>query len=65
MSNRESTGPFAAPRFIFLPAEFRQHVLPARREQLLAVRSLLDAAIHRLEETEEPKTVRVIVKQAE
>ena len=33
-----------------LPGEFKGHVRAARREMLLAVRSLLDAAIERLEE---------------
>jgi len=32
----------------------RQHLRAARREHLLAVRSLLDKAIERLEETEKP-----------
>lgn len=30
------------------PSEFRRHVMAAQREQLLAVRSLLDAVIDRL-----------------
>ena len=72
MSNREFTRPFDAlrtmvpvPRFTFVPQEFRQHVRAARREQLLAVRSLLNAAIQRLEETGEPETVHVKITKAE
>jgi hypothetical protein len=36
----------------FLPEEFRQHTTAARREMLLAMRSLLDAAIERSEKEE-------------
>ncbi|OIO90440.1 MAG: hypothetical protein AUK03_12960 [Anaerolineae bacterium CG2_30_64_16] len=39
---------------LFFPKEMRQHLRAARREHLLAVRSLLDKAIERLEETEKP-----------
>jgi hypothetical protein len=35
-----------------LPSEFRRHTRAARREMLLAVRSLLDSAIQRFEEEE-------------
>jgi hypothetical protein len=38
------------PRLMWLPKETRDHLRAARREQLLAVRSLIDAAIRRLEE---------------
>ncbi len=38
-----------------LPEEFRQHTQAAHREMLLAMRSLLDAAIERAEEKPEPK----------
>jgi hypothetical protein len=38
------------PRMMFLPKETRDHLRAARREQLLAVRSLLDTAIRRLEQ---------------
>ena len=38
-----------------LPEEFRQHTQAAHREMLLAMRSLLDAAIERAEEQPEPK----------
>lgn len=33
-----------------LPEDFREHARAARKEQLLAVRSLVDAAIDRLEQ---------------
>ena len=42
----------------FLPEEFRQHTKTARREMLLAMRSLLDAAIERAEKEPEPKKRR-------
>ena len=41
-----------------LPTEFRQHTQAAHREMLLAMRSLLDAAIERAEEQPEPKKKR-------
>ena len=41
-----------------LPEEFRQHTQAAHREILLAMRSLLDAAIERAEEEPEPKKRR-------
>ncbi|MEA3344866.1 MAG: hypothetical protein U9Q78_01235 [Chloroflexota bacterium] len=40
-----------AERPCILPAEFHAHSRAARRECLLAVRSLMDAAIERLEES--------------
>ena len=43
------------PRLLFLPKETRDHLRAARREQLLALRSLLDQAIERLEKDEKPK----------
>lgn len=43
------------PRLLFLPKETRDHLRAARREQLLALRSLLDQAIERLEKEEKPK----------
>ena len=36
-----------------LPEEFRTHMRAARREQLLALRSLIDAAIERTERSEQ------------
>ncbi|GEM_PF-3230645 len=38
-----------------LPRDFRQHMKAARREQLLALRSLLDTAIARTETEEKPQ----------
>ena len=46
---------FPSPkRFLraFLPEEAVQHLYAARREQLLALRSIVDAAIERVEEAE-------------
>jgi uncharacterized membrane protein len=43
-----------------LPSEFRAHTRAARKEMLLAVRSLLDTAINRLEG--EPKPARQAAK---
>jgi hypothetical protein len=40
------------PRMFRLPAETRQHLRAARRERMLAARSLIDAAIQRLDEGE-------------
>ncbi len=37
-----------------LPEKFKMHTRAARKEMLLAVRSLLDSAIRELEETPEP-----------
>ncbi|MGQ9794066.1 MAG: hypothetical protein ACUVSF_10340 [Anaerolineae bacterium] len=37
-----------------LPEKFKMHTRAARKEMLLAVRSLLDSAICELEETPEP-----------
>ena len=37
-----------------MPEEFRMHTRAARKEMLLAVRSLVDSAIHELEQTAEP-----------
>ena len=41
----------------FLPAETRKHLYAAQREQLLALRSIVDAAIERVQE-EEKKTAQ-------
>jgi DNA topoisomerase VI subunit B len=46
----------------FLPKEFRQHTKAARREMLLAMRSLLDAAIACTEEKEKSKTKKKTTK---
>lgn len=52
------------PRLAFLPKESRKHLRTARREHLLAFRSMLDAFIEHLEEPEKParKAERVKVE---
>jgi hypothetical protein len=40
----------------FLPEQAVQHLYAARREQLLALRSIVDAAIERVEEAEKETT---------
>jgi hypothetical protein len=40
------------------PEDFRTHMRAAQREQLLAMRSLIDAAIERIDRPEEGKTKR-------
>ena len=41
---------FKSPRFRGLPDSTKQHLLVARKEMLLALRSMLDRAIERMEE---------------
>lgn len=41
-----------------LPEDFRTHMRAAQREQLLAVRSLIDAAIQRMDQPSEPRNRR-------
>ena len=43
---------FKSPRFHGLPDSTRQHLSVARKEMLLALRSMLDKAIERMEEPE-------------
>ena len=52
------------PRLAFLPTETREHLRAARRENLLALRGMLDAFIERLEQPEKPtrKAERVKVE---
>lgn len=38
-----------------IPGDFRKHIRTARREQLLAMRSLIDAALDRMEAEEKPQ----------
>jgi hypothetical protein len=45
-----------------LPEEFRQHTQTARREMLLAMRSLLDAAIECTEEKPKRKATKIKVE---
>jgi len=46
---------FKSPKFRGLPDSTRQHLLAARKEMLLALRSMLDRAIERTEESKEAK----------
>ncbi len=46
---------FKSPRFRGLPDATKQHLLVARKEMLLALRSMLDRAIERMEEPGETK----------
>jgi len=50
----------------FLPPEFHEHTRAARKETLLAVRSLIDARLERLERVREepapPKAQRIKVE---
>ena len=41
-----------SPLLNLFPTEVRSHILEARKETLLAIRSLLDAVIERVEEKE-------------
>jgi hypothetical protein len=45
-----------------LPEEFKEHMQAARRERLLAIRSLLDAAIERAEEKPKRKATEIEVE---
>jgi hypothetical protein len=52
---RENTPGMVRKRLTGLvPTEFRDHMRAARREQMLAFRSLLDAMIGRMEREEKP-----------
>jgi hypothetical protein len=42
------------PRLLRLPQKTRRHLRAARRERLLALRDMVDAAIERIEEHEYP-----------
>jgi hypothetical protein len=46
----------------FLPEEFRQHTRAAHREMLLAMSSLIDAAIERTEEKPKRKATKIKVE---
>jgi hypothetical protein len=52
------------PRLFRLPKETRQHLRAARRERLLALRDMVDSAIERIEEKEQPshKAEKVEIK---
>ena len=45
-----------------LPKEFVEHMRAARREQLLAIRSLLDAALERTEQKPRKKVSKIEVE---
>ena len=45
-----------------LPEEFRQHTQSARREMLLAMRSLIDAAIESTEEKPKKRATKIKVE---
>jgi hypothetical protein len=46
----------------FWPEEFRGHLRASRKEMLLAMRSLIDAAIERTEEKPKKKTTKIEVE---
>jgi hypothetical protein len=46
----------------FLPEEFRAHLRASRKEMLLAMRSLIDAAVERTEEKPKKKTTKIKVE---
>ena len=46
---------FKSPRFWWLPDSTKQHLSVARKEMLLALRSMFDRAIERMEEPGETK----------
>jgi len=46
---------FKSPKFHGLPEPTKQHLLAARDELLLALRSMLDKAVERTEEAEKTK----------
>ncbi|MGQ9572409.1 MAG: hypothetical protein ACUVV3_04390 [Dehalococcoidia bacterium] len=49
---------FRSPLIELIPAEVHEHLVGARKELLLAMRSFVDAAIKRLEEREQARTRR-------
>ena len=49
---------FRRPVIDFIPCEARDHLMTAQKEFLLALRSLVDAAISRMEEHERGETIR-------
>jgi len=46
----------------FWPEEFQAHLRASRKEMLLAMRSLIDAAIERTEEKPKKKTTKIKVE---
>ena len=53
--NEEIVLRFKSPKFWGLSDSTRQHLLAAQKEMLLALRSMLDRAIERMEESEKAK----------
>ena len=49
---------FRRPVIDFIPCEARDHLMAAQKEFLLALRSLVDTALSRLEERERGETFR-------
>ena len=49
---------FRRPVIDLIPCEARDHLMAAQKEFLLALRSLVDAALSRLEESERGETFR-------
>ena len=49
---------FRRPVIDLIPCEARDHLMTAQKEFLLALRSLVDAALSRLEESERGETFR-------
>ena len=47
---------FRAPKVSVLPDQTREHIRVVQKETLLALRSLLDRAIERVEEAEKTRT---------
>ena len=48
---------FRCPVIDFIPCEARDHLMTAQKEFLLALRSLVDAALSRLEEHDRGETI--------
>ena len=53
---------FKPPLFKTLPEETKGHIKAARKEVLLTLRSLIDAAIGRVEETEKKSRTKIKVE---
>ena len=55
---QQAWGEFRSSLHSLLPAEFWEHRRAARREMLLAARSLLDTAIEHIEQQDAPRQKR-------
>jgi hypothetical protein len=49
------------PGMGLMTPEFRSHVIGAQKEMLSALRSLIDAALDKMEKEEEPRTRRTVI----